>query len=139
MRSKRGFTLIELMIVILIIGVLAAIAVPLIRSRVERAKWAEAQTGAGTIATSVRAYAAEYAAAPALPLETLPPDGLGIKAGDLYGKYFRIGDYALENATFTEGQTPELEFDITVTKAALGGVTGGPITLNEEGIWTGLP
>ena len=38
---EKGFTLIELMVVIFIVGILSAVAVPLMRGRSDSAKWSE--------------------------------------------------------------------------------------------------
>ena len=59
MKSK-GFTLIELMIVVAIIGVLSAVAIPLYTSYTNRAKRVEAEEQLMTVATSEEDYFNNY-------------------------------------------------------------------------------
>ena len=58
-RLARGFTLIELMIVVAIIGILAAIAVPNFMKFQARARQSEAKANLKGFFTSVKAYFAE--------------------------------------------------------------------------------
>ena len=58
--QKKGFTLIELMIVVAIIGILAAIAIPNFIKYQLRSKTSEAKTVLGGIKTSSEGFKAEY-------------------------------------------------------------------------------
>jgi len=79
MRKTHGFTLIELMIVIVIIGILAAIAVPNYQDYLKRAKIAEAVSALSDMRVKMerhfqdnRAYIGACAAGTQAPIPTSP-------------------------------------------------------------------
>ena len=55
-RSLTGFTLIELMLVVIILSVLAAMIIPRFTGRAEQARIAAAQSDLGSISLTLRAY-----------------------------------------------------------------------------------
>ncbi|MBF0118221.1 MAG: prepilin-type N-terminal cleavage/methylation domain-containing protein [Desulfobacterales bacterium] len=59
LKNRKGFTLIELMIVVAIIGILAAIAIPNFRNYQLKAKRSEAPTNLKAIKVSEESYRAE--------------------------------------------------------------------------------
>lgn len=135
MNGKKGFTLVELMVVILIVGILAAVAIPLMQGRIDKAKWSEANAAAGTIRTAVRAYAAETSIATAQTLVASTLDvaatqaALGFDTADLTGTYFVPGDYAITNVNANGIAS------ITAT-ASTANAPSGSYLLDIDGSWT---
>jgi len=58
-RGERGFTLIEIMVVLVILGVLATISVPAYTKYVRKAKIGEAISNVGSYGTAIRIYRME--------------------------------------------------------------------------------
>lgn len=59
-RTRKGFTLVELLIVVAIIGVLSTIGIPTFRKMVQKAKKSEAKVALGGLYTAETAFFSEY-------------------------------------------------------------------------------
>ena len=59
-RKQRGFTMIELVVVMVIIGILAVISVPIYRGYILRARAQEGTALVGSIAAAEKIFYAEY-------------------------------------------------------------------------------
>ncbi|MBN2565656.1 MAG: prepilin-type N-terminal cleavage/methylation domain-containing protein [Candidatus Eisenbacteria bacterium] len=99
-RGHRGFTLIELMIVVIIVGVLAAVAIPLYQLIPERSMATEAEAGLGLVKNAMRSYYAEhhtYADASFADGASVTVGGiLGVSSIDLEGRYFSSNCYTFD-------------------------------------------
>jgi type IV pilus assembly protein PilA len=147
-RVQKGFTLIELMIVVAIIGILAAIAIPAYQDYTTRAQVTEGLNLAGAAKAAVAETFANNGAWPANNTEA----GLG-NATDIKGKYVdSVG--VLQNqititfrntapvATGIRGQTLMLTAGTSVngdvawqcgSKAMSAGITAGPTAFPGTG------
>ncbi len=82
-RRQRGFTLIELMIVVAIVGILAAIAIALYANVHARARLAKAQADVRAIASSITLYQTHMGAMPPnlAALNSPQTNSFGVTAG----------------------------------------------------------
>lgn len=107
--SEQGFTTIELLITVLIVGILASIAIPMYGDFTKQAYIAEANAGMGTIRTSLRArlivsvnaswsdLASKYTAGPSLKVTDISE--LGLSPSDFSGRYFDSNAYRITELT----------------------------------------
>ena len=127
-RFAAAFTLVELMVVILIVAILAAVALPVARGRVDAAKWSEGKAIMGSIATSIRAWCAEKGVGYA----TAPSDfgELGFATGDLTGTYFTDADF--EFTVVAPVVTPP-QFTVTCTPGSRANAPTNPLSYTLTG------
>jgi len=101
---RKGFTIIELVIVIIITGILAIAQIPMIKGYIDKAIKTEAVAAMGLLRTAERAYYAEWRSyqllAESNAQDTTIPRGLmyqslGIDPKDLDGRYFSNECYSV--------------------------------------------
>jgi len=81
---QGAFTLLELMIVVIVVGVLASFAIPMFKGAIERARWAECINTLGAIKRAMEIYYFEFG--------RYPHDSYRLNfGGDSYPSAFNLG------------------------------------------------
>jgi len=101
---KRGFTLVELMIVAVIVAILAAVAIPLMSANKSRAMMTEAESALGMLKSTMQTV---YAASGAYNVDqngnTISAGSItnipGVSTNDVAGRWFNAPAYALTTVT----------------------------------------
>ena len=105
-----GFTLVELLIVVIMVGILATVSIPLYRGATKQAYLTEADAGLGLVSRSLRTVimsqtgytdwsilASKYTAGPGLKVSSVSE--LRIADTDLNGRFFDNNAYRLQVLT----------------------------------------
>ena len=129
-RKDKGFTLVELMVVIIILAVLTGIAIPSYLALRNRARIQAARSEMQNIATAIAVYEADHetwpanlAALEAAAIDTTDPYMADVPAVDpwgvnAYGYAVADGSYTL---TCTAGTADDATDDITITDGVFSG------------------
>ena len=135
-RNERAFTLIELMIVVIIVGILAAVAIPLYRVIPERSMSTEATAALGLVKNAMRTYYAEhgsYADASFQDGALVTVGGvLAVSPIDLEGRHFSEECYTFDGDA--EPSTFTVQCDGSQSTAmSSSGVSSVLKTINQNG------
>jgi len=125
---KKGFTLIELIVVVIIIAILSTFAVPQYLKVVERAKGGKARHNMSLIAQAEKMYRAEN--------DTYINAGSGAANATL-GQYVELSDVDADTEwTYVVSAATASAFTLTATRVD-GANASETLTLTESGTWGG--
>ena len=126
---RKGFTLIELIVVVIVIGILATVAVPQYLKATERAKGGKARNSIGLISQGEKLYRADnntYISCAAAG------------ANAVLGSYIELADVDSDTDwSYTVTGASTTAFTVTATRRVPSANAGETLTLTQDGVWGG--
>jgi prepilin-type N-terminal cleavage/methylation domain-containing protein len=138
-KMRKGFTLIELIVVVIIVAIMATFAIPQYLSATERAKSGKARNAMGLIAQAEKLYRADKDLYLAVNSSTTDNAAFVPSSGTSLNDYVELSGivkdtdwvYVVTSTDLTEN------FLITATRQSGPANTRGTITLKQDGEWCG--
>ena len=139
--KKQGFTLVELVIVIIIVGILSIVAVPIYRSYTLKAIGSEGKALMGAIASAQQVHYTEYGNFQALTKTTTDKKfGVDAKANKFFREFKIVtsgsgeGSYRWEAMAFGDANTKAAGLTMAMSADDYGGVDSYLNLYDETGV-----
>ena len=134
LKNKKGFTLLELLIVLVIIGVIAGLMFPVLTSQIEKSRAQEAVTALGTVKEKMAQYYNTNGSYVGAILGVTGTGNIGFNPNTTAGGQTAQFSYVLSNVQATTGAAPTWTCTATASPLGRGGSTAADtIVITENG------
>jgi len=132
LRSRKGFTLIELMIVVAIIGILAAVAIPAYNTYIRKARMAEVTNAVGAVGSAVVEVYQSTGNYPTYGALAEVQNSLGMEVPDTY-----IADMTVTPAADNSNAVIEVTLNAVIDDSFKNRTIAFTVQQGSRGVWSG--
>jgi general secretion pathway protein G len=112
MRTRRGFTLIEVLVVVAVIGIIVAVAIPNLLNALQRAKQKKSMADMRTLALTIESYSVDLNRYPAAAGYALP-SGLTLPSTAITALQGIVTPTYLKTLPLTDGWSSWFTYSVT--------------------------